>query len=177
MLQLQWVFLGNVAMHLCESWINTMKVHKRFFKSWEVMERSDPRTCNATDTYRLEPIVLQSCSPFQIWHKACFKCQECNMTLSMRNYKGFDKLPYCGAHVPKAKATVIADTPENRWGNIVKFRRAWGLYQSVQYFSSLQATGGELKFAVQCEIPRRVRGGEGQIHSNRRRPRNPEDQG
>ena len=35
------------------------------------------------------------------------------MTLSMKNYKGFDKLPYCGAHVPKAKATVVADTPEN----------------------------------------------------------------
>jgi hypothetical protein len=33
----------------------------------------------------------------KVWHKACFKCQECNMTLSMRNYKGFDKLPYCGA--------------------------------------------------------------------------------
>ena len=58
--------------------------------------------------------VLNFCNLFQIWHKACFKCQECNMTLSMRNYKGFDKLPYCGAHVPKAKATVIADTPENR---------------------------------------------------------------
>ena len=49
----------------------------------------------------------------KIWHKTCFKCQVCNMTLSMKNYKGFDKLPYCGAHVPKAKATVVADTPEN----------------------------------------------------------------
>ena len=35
------------------------------------------------------------------------------MTLNMKNYKGFDKLPYCNAHVPKAKATVVADTPEN----------------------------------------------------------------
>ena len=33
----------------------------------------------------------------KIWHKACFKCQVCNMTLNMKNYKGFDKLPYCGA--------------------------------------------------------------------------------
>ena len=33
----------------------------------------------------------------KIWHKACFKCQECGMTLNMKNYKGFDKLPYCGA--------------------------------------------------------------------------------
>jgi len=36
------------------------------------------------------------------------------MTLSMKNYKGFDKLPYCGAHVPKAKATTVVDTPEMR---------------------------------------------------------------
>jgi len=50
----------------------------------------------------------------KIWHKPCFKCQVCGMTLSMKNYKGFDKLPYCGAHVPKAKATVVCDTPENR---------------------------------------------------------------
>ncbi|GLH13694.1 Uncharacterized protein GBIM_18218 [Gryllus bimaculatus] len=32
-----------------------------------------------------------------IWHKQCFKCQVCNMTLNMRNYKGFDKRPYCEA--------------------------------------------------------------------------------
>ena len=36
------------------------------------------------------------------------------MTLNMKNYKGFDKLPYCGAHVPKAKATTVFDTPEMR---------------------------------------------------------------
>ncbi|KAL5291837.1 LASP1 family protein [Megaselia abdita] len=34
------------------------------------------------------------------------------MTLNMKTYKGFDKLPYCEAHIPKAKATTIADTPE-----------------------------------------------------------------
>ncbi|KDR21409.1 LIM and SH3 domain protein Lasp [Zootermopsis nevadensis] len=33
----------------------------------------------------------------KIWHKQCFKCQVCNMTLNMRNYKGFNKQPYCEA--------------------------------------------------------------------------------
>ncbi|XP_063702811.1 LIM and SH3 domain protein Lasp isoform X1 [Culicoides brevitarsis] len=46
------------------------------------------------------------------WHKACFKCTECGMTLNMKTYKGFNKNPYCEAHVPKAKATTIAETPE-----------------------------------------------------------------
>ena len=32
---------------------------------------------------------------FQIWHKNCFKCTVCSSLLNMKNYKGFDKLPYC----------------------------------------------------------------------------------
>lgn len=50
----------------------------------------------------------------KIWHKGCFKCHECNMTLNMKNYKGYDKKPYCNAHCPQAKATTVADTPEIR---------------------------------------------------------------
>lgn len=33
----------------------------------------------------------------QTWHKTCFKCHECGMTLNMKTYKGFNKLPYCEA--------------------------------------------------------------------------------
>ena len=36
---------------------------------------------------------------FQYWHKACFTCQVCKMTLTMKNYKGYDKNPYCQAWV------------------------------------------------------------------------------
>jgi len=36
------------------------------------------------------------------------------MTLNMKNYKGYDKMPYCNAHIPKAQFTVVSDTPENR---------------------------------------------------------------
>ncbi|XP_064471797.1 LIM and SH3 domain protein F42H10.3-like isoform X5 [Ornithodoros turicata] len=50
----------------------------------------------------------------KIWHKGCFKCQECGMTLNMKTYKGFSKLPYCNAHCPQAKHTTVADTPEAR---------------------------------------------------------------
>uniref|UniRef100_V5HNG2 Putative nebulin repeat protein n=1 Tax=Ixodes ricinus TaxID=34613 RepID=V5HNG2_IXORI len=50
----------------------------------------------------------------KIWHKGCFKCQECSMTLNMKTYKGFNKLPYCNAHCPQAKHTTVADTPEAR---------------------------------------------------------------
>ncbi|XP_023930732.1 LIM and SH3 domain protein 1 isoform X1 [Lingula anatina] len=50
----------------------------------------------------------------KVWHKMCFKCEVCNMTLNMKNYKGYDKRPYCNTHYPTTKFTAVADTPENR---------------------------------------------------------------
>ncbi|KAK7901924.1 hypothetical protein WMY93_018693 [Mugilogobius chulae] len=47
------------------------------------------------------------------WHKACFSCEVCQMTLNMKTYKGYEKKPYCNAHYPSTKFTVVADTPEN----------------------------------------------------------------
>ncbi|XP_026525430.1 LIM and SH3 domain protein 1 isoform X1 [Notechis scutatus] len=47
------------------------------------------------------------------WHKACFHCEVCKMTLNMKNYKGYGKKPYCNAHYPKQSFTMVADTPEN----------------------------------------------------------------
>ncbi|KXJ11135.1 LIM and SH3 domain protein 1 [Exaiptasia diaphana] len=49
----------------------------------------------------------------QFWHKSCFKCEVCGMTLNMKNYKGYNKKPYCQAHYPTTKHTVVSDTPEN----------------------------------------------------------------
>ncbi|MGH0156340.1 UNVERIFIED_CONTAM: hypothetical protein FKN15_031323 [Acipenser sinensis] len=31
------------------------------------------------------------------WHKGCFHCEVCKMTLNMNNYKGYDKKPYCNS--------------------------------------------------------------------------------
>jgi len=36
------------------------------------------------------------------------------MTLNMKNYKGYNKEPYCNAHYPTTKFTAVADTPESR---------------------------------------------------------------
>ncbi|XP_061787693.2 LIM and SH3 domain protein 1-like [Nerophis lumbriciformis] len=47
------------------------------------------------------------------WHKGCFSCEVCKMALSMNNYKGFDKRPYCSMHYPKTSFTIVTDTPEN----------------------------------------------------------------
>uniref|UniRef100_A0A3B4Z7Y0 LIM and SH3 domain protein 1 n=1 Tax=Stegastes partitus TaxID=144197 RepID=A0A3B4Z7Y0_9TELE len=47
------------------------------------------------------------------WHKGCFSCEVCKMALSMNNYKGFEKKPYCSMHYPKTSFTIVTDTPEN----------------------------------------------------------------
>ncbi|KXJ28327.1 LIM and SH3 domain protein F42H10.3 [Exaiptasia diaphana] len=50
----------------------------------------------------------------KIWHKGCFKCTVCNMTLNLKNYKGYNRYPYCQAHYPTTRHTEVADTVENR---------------------------------------------------------------
>ncbi|RVE59959.1 hypothetical protein OJAV_G00192980 [Oryzias javanicus] len=58
----------------------------------------------------------------KFWHKCCFSCEVCKMALSMKNYKGFEKKPYCTdqlesqntvRHYPKTSFTIVTDTPEN----------------------------------------------------------------
>jgi hypothetical protein len=49
----------------------------------------------------------------QTWHKACFTCEVCKLKLTMKTYKGYDKLPYCNTHYPTTKFTSVSDTPEN----------------------------------------------------------------
>uniref|UniRef100_A0A8C6SN06 LIM and SH3 domain protein 1 n=1 Tax=Neogobius melanostomus TaxID=47308 RepID=A0A8C6SN06_9GOBI len=50
----------------------------------------------------------------KFWHKGCFSCEVCKMALSMGNYKGFEKKPYCSMHYPKSSFTIVTDTPENK---------------------------------------------------------------
>lgn len=75
----------------------------------------------------------------KVWHKMCFKCSECGMALNMKNYKGFDKMPYCNAHYPQLKATVVADTPEfKRYDQITKQQ------SQVQYHKEYEANKGNV---------------------------------
>jgi len=45
------------------------------------------------------------------WHKGCFRCMdsECKMSLDLRTVYAHDGKIYCQKHVPKPKATTIAD--------------------------------------------------------------------
>ncbi|XP_033726101.1 nebulin-like isoform X4 [Pecten maximus] len=73
----------------------------------------------------------------KVWHKGCFRCQECGMTLNMKNYKGYNKLPYCNAHYPKTTHTVVADTPESR-----RIAENTKIQSNVQYHSDFERRKG-----------------------------------
>ncbi|ESN95275.1 hypothetical protein HELRODRAFT_179618 [Helobdella robusta] len=70
------------------------------------------------------------------WHKMCFKCTECGMQLTLKNYKGFNKLPYCNAHSPQLKATTVAETPEQKRLKQISDMNSQVLYQK-DYKSNL----------------------------------------
>jgi len=63
-------------------------------------------------TKSVYPVEKLNCLD-KIWHKGCFNCETCKMTLSMKTYKGYGKLPYCNTHCPTGKATTVAETPES----------------------------------------------------------------
>ena len=50
------------------------------------------------------------------WHKTCFKCQECGMTLNIKNHKGYEKKPYCKAHYPTVSISTL---------HLASGRRCW----------------------------------------------------
>ncbi|XP_063239117.1 LIM and SH3 domain protein Lasp [Bacillus rossius redtenbacheri] len=86
----------------------------------------------------------------KIWHKQCFKCQVCNMTLNMRNYKGFNKQPYCEAHIPKAKATTMAETPE-----LKRIAENTKIQSNVKYHAEFEKAKG--KFTQVVDDPELLR--------------------
>lgn len=84
------------------------------------------------------------------WHKTCFKCTECGMTLNMKTYKGYNKLPYCEAHIPKAKATAIADTPE-----LKRIAENTKIQSNVKYHADFEKAKG--KFTQVADDPETLR--------------------
>lgn len=79
----------------------------------------------------------------QIWHKQCFKCEVCGMTLNMKNYKGLEKKPYCSAHYPQPKAyTFVSDNPEMQ-----RVKQNTAVISNVKYHEEFEKSKGA-KMAV-----------------------------
>ncbi|XP_060795784.1 LIM and SH3 domain protein 1-like [Neoarius graeffei] len=81
------------------------------------------------------------------WHKGCFSCEVCKMTLNMKNYKGFDKKPYCSQHYPKQGFTSVADTPEN-----LRLKQQSKIQSQVLYKEEFEKNKGK-GFSVVADTP------------------------
>ncbi|XP_039610169.1 nebulette isoform X10 [Polypterus senegalus] len=81
------------------------------------------------------------------WHKGCFHCEVCKMTLNMNNYKGYDKKPYCNAHYPKQSFTTVADTPEN-----LRLKQQSELQSQVKYKKDFEESKGR-GFSIVTDTP------------------------
>uniref|UniRef100_A0A3B4DVU7 LIM and SH3 domain protein 1 n=1 Tax=Pygocentrus nattereri TaxID=42514 RepID=A0A3B4DVU7_PYGNA len=83
----------------------------------------------------------------KFWHKGCFSCEVCKMTLNMKNYKGFEKRPYCNAHYPKTSFTSVADTPEN-----LRLKQQSKMQSQVLYKEEFEKNKGK-GFSVVADTP------------------------
>ncbi|KAK7801138.1 hypothetical protein U0070_020343 [Myodes glareolus] len=41
----------------------------------------------------------------KFWHKSCSHCKICQMTLNIKNYKGYEKKPYCNDTIVNVQQT------------------------------------------------------------------------
>jgi hypothetical protein len=72
------------------------------------------------------------------------------MTLDMQNYKGFNKQPYCEAHIPKAKATTMAEPPE-----LKRIAENTRIQSNVLYHAEFEKAKG--KFTQVADDPKTLR--------------------
>uniref|UniRef100_A0A8C0VKT0 LIM and SH3 domain protein 1 n=1 Tax=Cyanistes caeruleus TaxID=156563 RepID=A0A8C0VKT0_CYACU len=95
----------------------------------------------------------------KFWHKSCFHCETCKMTLNMKNYKGYEKKPYCNAHYPKQSFTMVADTPEN-----LRLKQQSELQSQIRYKEEFEKNKGK-GFSVVADTPelQRIRKTQDQI--------------
>ncbi|CAF3669481.1 unnamed protein product [Adineta steineri] len=82
----------------------------------------------------------------KFWHKGCLKCTVCGMTLNIKNVKGYEKMPYCHAHYPHMKPTVICDNPEMQ-----RIRLLTDIQSNAKYHEDFNKSKG--KFTVVTDDP------------------------
>ncbi|CAF0754274.1 unnamed protein product [Didymodactylos carnosus] len=91
----------------------------------------------------------------KFWHKACFKCSVCGMTLNVKNVKGYEKLPYCNVHYPQQKPTVVVDNPEMQ-----RIKQLTDIQSNVKYHEDFNKNKG--KFTAVSDDPATIRAKEHQ---------------
>jgi len=79
----------------------------------------------AKTAYPLESVTAAD----KVYHKLCFKCEECKSTLNIKSFKAFEGKTYCSVHVPVSRSTAI-DSVTNQTALKAPKRVAEGLGQA-----------------------------------------------
>jgi len=87
----------------------------------------------------------------KVWHKGCFKCSVCNTTLSLKNYKGVDKQPYCFVHYPQQKHTAVSDNPE-----LLRIKENTKIQSNAKYHEDFEKSKGNYTVVADDPEMRRV---------------------
>ncbi|VDK50695.1 unnamed protein product [Anisakis simplex] len=104
-------------------------------------------------TFTIHICVRETVAMMMVWHKQCFKCTVCGMTLNMKNYKGYNRMPYCEPHYPKTVASVVVDTPEMR-----RLAENTRLQSQVKYHEQFEKSKGQkIEIADDPELARHLR--------------------
>lgn len=108
-----------------------------------------PKKCAKCDkqVYSIEELKCLD----KVWHKGCFKCTVCNSTLSLKNYKGMDKLPYCAVHYPKQTHTVVNDNPE-----LLRIKENTKIQSQAKYHADYERSKGNFTVVADDPEMRRV---------------------
>lgn len=108
----------------------------RFVAAYQQRTMSNPKCGKCGKT--VYPVEKLNCLD-KFWHKGCFRCGVCDMQLTMKNYKGHNKIPYCSAHYPTSKPTAVVDTPEN-----LRLKKQSDIISNIKYHSAFEQGKGKV---------------------------------
>lgn len=108
-----------------------------------------PKKCAKCDK-QVYPIEELKCLD-KVWHKICFKCTVCNSMLNMKNYKGFEKMPYCNVHYPQQKHTAVNDNPE-----LLRIKENTKIQSNAKYHEDFEKSKGNYTVVADDPETRRI---------------------
>jgi len=80
----------------------------KFKKFREEGDTNKCESCNKT-VYQAEKLLVEDKSGKRLFHKNCFKCSTCDMTVDLRNYGSEGGKIYCKNHLKEATANALKE--------------------------------------------------------------------
>eukprot|EP00122_Pirum_gemmata_P000298 Pgem_evm1s261 len=91
-----------------------------------------------------------------VYHKICFKCKECDVTLALGSHRIHEQQVYCAKHVPKPKATAVTDSISIKTALNAPKRVSEGLNKTVVSNESGTAVTDSVSMKTALNAPKRV---------------------